>query len=177
MREGVGMRQGLSEVPSEAWRGVGHQGRAVGGLGHPVSLPCPPPTGYCRTGWAAGRPRAARRPSTDPAGPPKGRQREPQQTGRRPPLWHWSPCRWLSRQDRLGGREPGGRRRPGAAAAPGPTARPRPAAPSERPAGPPAAPAAAVGVAAAGGQSRWGRPGPAGETEGVWARAGTRGGG
>lgn len=35
------MRQGLSEVPSEAWRGVGHQGRAVGALATRSPSPAP----------------------------------------------------------------------------------------------------------------------------------------
>lgn len=140
--------------------------------------PCHPPTGCCHTGWAAGRPRAARRRSTGPAARPRGPGLQRAGPPPRPCCWSWGPpqpqCCWPPRQGRwLRAQEPGLRRRPEAAARPGPRGRPRPAGPSGRPAGPPGAPAAAVGVAAAAGrQSHWGRSGPAEGKQGEWADAG-----
>lgn len=133
-----------------------------------------PPTGCCRTGWAAALPRAARRPSTGPA-LRRGSPGLPR-TGHPPPPWSWHlrrpRFRWPSHQGRWRGTlEPAPHRRPGAAAGPRPKGRPRPAEPLEPPAGPPAAPAAALeGGAAAGGPSRSGRRSPAEGKRGGWGR-------
>lgn len=145
-------------------------------LPHPA--PCHPPTGCCHTGWAAGRPRAARTRSTGPAARPRGPGL--QRAGPPPQLCCWSrglpqpQCCWRPRQGHwLRAQEPGLRRRPEAAAGQGLRGRPRPAGPSGHPAGPPGAPAAAVGVAVAvGRQSHWGHPGPAEGKWGEWADAG-----
>ena len=140
--------------------------------------PCHPPTGCCHTGWAAGRPRAARRRSTGPAARPRGPGLQRRGPPLRPCCWSRGlpqpQCCWPPHQGRwLRAQEPGLHRRPEAAAGPGLRGRPRPAGPSGHPVGPPGAPAAAVGVvAAAGWQSHWGRPGPAEGKQGEWADAG-----
>lgn len=134
-------------------------------LPHPT--PCHPPTGCCHTGWAAGRPRAARKRSTGPAVRPRGPGL--QRTGPPPQPCCWSrglpqpQCCWPPRQGHwLRAQEPGLRRRPEAAARQGLRGHPRPAGPSGRPAGPPRVPAAVVGVVVAvGWQSHWEHPGPA----------------
>lgn len=180
---------------SNDWHGVGVRGPGPG-RGHqsqtwgqaqqpPASSPCPchPPTGCCHTGWAAGRPRAARKLSTGPAARPRGPGLQRTGPPPQPCCWSWGlpqpRCCWPPHQGHwLRAQKPGLRRRPEAAAGQGLRGRPRPAGPSGRPAGPPGAPAAAVGVVAAvGQQSHWGCPGPAEGKRGEWADAGPGSGG